>query len=47
MDPITSIFNFLSTPVGQQILSDLVKVDAALATTLGSLIKGIFAKEHK
>lgn len=44
MDPLTAInngvtafFNFCSTPVGQQILEDIRKVDQALFTKIADL----------
>ena len=36
VDPVTAIFNFLSTPMGQKILADL---DAGIVSIIKDLIK--------
>lgn len=42
MDPVTAIFNFFSTPVGQTILTALIAADATIITKIGDL----FNKAH-
>ena len=44
MDPITAIFNFLSTPVGQQVAGQLVTAESAFAGLIGDFIKLVHKK---
>ena len=44
MDPITSIFNFLSTPEGQKLLAPLTAAEADFAKILASLIASVAKK---
>lgn len=48
MDPVTAIFNFLSTPVGQQILKTGIDVGVIavedLAKVLGGVINSVVTK---
>jgi len=41
MDPITAIFNFLSTAEGQKLVEPLTKVESDLVTILADLIKKV------
>lgn len=42
MDPITAIFNFLSTPQGQAIVQDILALDKTFVT----LLQGLIQKSH-
>ena len=42
MDPVTAVFNFLSTPAGQQIILALLELDKTIVTKVGEL----FTKIH-
>lgn len=44
MDPITAVFNFLSTPEGQKLVAPLVAVEADLVSVIANLIKQVAAK---
>lgn len=44
VDPITAVFNFLATPVGQQLLQPLVAAEADLAHVIADLIRAVHAK---
>ena len=41
MDPITAIFNFLSTTEGQKLMEPLTKVEADIVVILADLIKKV------
>ena len=41
MDPITAIFNFLSTAEGQKLMEPLTKVEADIVVILSDLIKKV------
>lgn len=41
MDPITAIFNFLSTTEGQKLVEPLTKIEADLVTIIADLIKKV------
>lgn len=54
MDPLTAInngitafFNFCSTPVGQNILEDIRKIDQALFSKVGDLFTHLHNQVHK
>jgi hypothetical protein len=44
MDPITAIFNFLSTPAGQQIATQLIALDGVFVTMIGDFVKVVHSK---
>ena len=41
MDPVTAIFNFLSTPEGQKLVAPLVTANAAFVGIIGDLIQRV------
>jgi hypothetical protein len=38
LDPVTAVFNFLSTPAGQQVTLALIALDKTIVTTIGDLV---------
>jgi hypothetical protein len=44
MDPVTAIFSFLSTPVGQLVAAQLVQVETRFVGMIGDLVSVVHAK---
>jgi hypothetical protein len=44
MDPVTAIFNFLSTPAGQEICKDAIELRKVITSLILSAIKEPAAK---
>lgn len=44
MDPITAIFNFLSSAQGQEVVKLIIQVDTAFITLIAGLVKKVHDK---
>jgi hypothetical protein len=44
MDPVTAIFNFLSTPAGQQVTTQLIQAEQTFVNLIGDLVKIVHDK---